>query len=384
MDIKTYLRQTIPDMRDADLTTEEPLLSWMSESLSELTLDGAVEIVPVSTSDASHKYVRFLGQHYIVWDVRLNEVLSQLLVGMQYERLAIGIGKSPESEQYRRIASAVFRHTLFSYLEQKLARFPRTAGAFANLASEEKEATQSLSVPEGDLIAEISALQKMLMFYHETTHIVHAERNELRDQSIASLTMLLKSLGPIVADVSSLEADLDIAFPEIANLTDEQKLGHFAEELDCDLQAFVFTSMALPNAPGLKRCAWQDSVGLLFGASGMLAAFERVLKLSASKWSEFARESSDGKELTTSSIFMEQHLQDRPLFYVRRWNTLIAINTVLERIGNARREDALVWQDYVIEKAQGLVEALEEYLVREYNYLATPEFIAKVFARANV
>ncbi len=386
MDITTYLRQTIPIMYEPDLTSEEPLLSWMTESLSELALADPAEIVPVSTSDASHKYVRISGHHYVVWDVRINEILSRLLVGMQYLRLAIGVGESPESKNYRRIASSVFRHTLFSYLEQKLTRFPNTAKAFANIASEELAATQSFHAPEADLIAELSAMQKMLMFYHETTHALHAESDELRVESIAKLTRLLKSLRPMVTDEfeSRLGADLDIAFPEIAKATDEQRLGHFAEELNCDLQAFVFTSMAIPNAPGVPQRAWRDSIGMLFGASAMLAIFERVLKLSVSKWSEFARLSSDGKELTTQSIGAENYLQDRPLFHVRRWNTLIAIGAVLERLGEARGEDALVWEEYVIMKTQGLIEAFEEYLVGGYNSLANPEFVAKVFARANV
>lgn len=384
MDSATYLRRTIPDMRDPDLTAEEPLLTWMTESLSELATTAPVDIVPVSSSDASHKYVHFSGRHYIVWDVALNEILWRFMVGMQYERLAIGVGEGQESSRFRALASTIFRHTLFSYLAQKLARFPHTAGAFAKLASEEPAATQSVTIPEGDLIAELSAMQRLLMFYHETTHALHVERDNLRGQSVVSLTSLMEQLPTIVADESALAADLDIAFPEFTALTDEQRLTHFAEELDCDLQSFVFASMALLNAPGIQRRAWQDAIGMLFGASAMLATIERVLKLSVSKWSEFAHESSDGEELTTRSIVMEQYLKDRPLFFVRRWNTLIALGAVLERLGKARAEDALAWQEYVVGKTQGLVEVLEEYLFRELNALATLQFIAKVAARARV
>jgi hypothetical protein len=384
MDIASYLRRTIRDVRDPDLTSEEPLLSWMIASLSELSMTAPIGVIPISSSDVSHKYVRFSGRHYVVWDVALNEILWRFLVGMQYERLATDAGEGQESTQLRELASMIFRHTLFSYLAQKLTRFPRTAVAFAKLASEEPIATQSVPVLEGDLIEELLAMQRLLMFYHETTHALHVERDDLRSQAMAALARLLKRLPTIVADESALAADLNIAFPEIAASNDEQRLAHFAEELNCDLQAFVFASMALPKAPGFQPRAWQDSIGMLFGASALLAALERMLKLSVSKWTEFARESSDGAELTTRSIAMEQYLRDRPLFYVRRWNTMIAIGQVLERLGKARAEDALAWQEYVVVKTQGLIEALEEYLVREHNALATIKFIAKVASRAQV
>lgn len=380
MDIATYLRTTIPVVSQPDLTSEQPLLAWMVESLSELELAGPLEVVPVSTSDVSHKYIRLLGRHYIVWDVALNEVLWRFLLGMQHKRLAIGMGEGSEAERFGALASTIFRHTLFTYLSRKLTRFPRTAAAFSMLALEEPAATHSLKMPESDLMAELSSMQRILMFYHEASHAVLVERESLRDRARASLAQLLERLGAMVAEVA-MGSDFDASFPEFSSLISDQRLVHYAEELNCDLQAFVFASMALPRAPGIPRRAWQDTIGLLFGASAMLASLERVLKLSVSKWNEFATESSDGEALTPRSIVMQQYLSDRPSFYLRRWNTLIALDAVLKRLGRARAEDAFKWQEYVIVKTQGLIEALEEYLVHEFNAIATHEFIAKVAAR---
>ena len=383
MDFSVYLRRTIPNVRDPDLSGEQPLLSWMTESLTELAIRAPVDVVSIDSSDLSHKYVNFSGRHRIVWDVALNQVLWWLMVGMQHERLANSLADPVEISRSRALASTVFRHTLFSYLAQKLTRFPHTATAFARLASEEPASAQVVPILEGDLIAELSAMQRLLMFYHETTHALHVERDNFRRQAVFSLKSLMDELPKLVGGESALGVDLEIAFPEFAALAEEERLTHFAEELDCDLQAFVFASMALPAAPGIPRRAWQDTIGLLFGASSMLAIMERVLKISVSKWSEFARESSDGEILCENAIVMDQYLRDRPLFYLRRWNTLIALNASLERRGQARGEDAFAWQGYVIGKTKGLIESLDEYLGRELNALATSQFLAKVFARAS-
>jgi hypothetical protein len=383
VDIATYLRRTTPVVSAPDLGAEQPQLAWMTDSLSELDLSAPMEVVPVSTSDVSHKYVRLQGRHYLVWDVALNETLWRFLMGMQYARLAVGMSEHPNAEQFSEVATSLFRHTLFTYLGRKLTRFPHVAGAFNRLASEEPAAQQSPKMLERELMVELSNMQRLLMFYHEATHAILAERESLRTRSRESLTQLLSRLNTIAVD-RALGADFDAAYPELANLNADERLTHFAEELNCDLQAFVFASMVLPNTPGIERRAWQDSIGLLFGASAMLASAERVLKLSVSKWTEFARESSDGQELTDRSVVLEQFVSDRPLAYLRRWNTMLAINAVLERLGKTRAEDAFQWQTYVVEKAQGLIEALDEYLVVELNALATPEFIAKVFARAKL
>lgn len=384
MDILGYLRQTTPGLVAPDLAGEEPLLGWMAESLDELALTTPFNVIPIDSSDVSHKYVNFSGRHYIVWDVALNSVLRILLTGLQYDRLANSAQSSLESTKFRSISSAAFRHALFVYLNRKLSRFPRTARAFSILASDYIPLTKSLSVPEADIVAELLSMQRMLMFYHEMSHALHVERPEFRHRAITALSGILNKVGPLVASGFSLGRDFENAFPEFSKLVGDERLKHFAEELDCDLQAFVFTSMALPNAPEIPRRAWQDTIGLLFGASATLGSIERVLKLSVSKWSNFARESSDSKELTRESIVLEQFVEDRPLFYVRRWNTSLAVTAALERLGRARNEDAMIWLKYVVEKMQGFVEALDEYLIRELNKLATLEFIAKVYARAQI
>ena len=358
MNIATYLRRTIGDLREPDLTNEQPLLEWMSGSLEALDV-APIEVVPADTADISHKYVRLLGRHYVVWDVALNQALWQFLVGMQYERLANSADNVGDRLRFRDVASSVFRDTLFNYLARKLAKFPHTASAFADLGGQEPATKRPQDIPEVDLIIELTMMQRLLMFYHEVSHAVLAEREELRARSMSSLTQFFDRLGPMVAE-QALAADFDRMFPEFTKLQRDERFMHFAEELNCDLQAFMFASMAIPAAPGMPRRAWQDSIGLLIGASEVLSISERVLKLSVSKWTEFARESSDGRELTASSIDLKQYVSDRPLFHMRRWNTATAVAQVLHRIGRDRGEDAFAWAEYVGAKTRGVVEAAEE------------------------
>jgi hypothetical protein len=317
----------------------------------------------------------------LVWDISLNNILWKLHLSLQYKRLANSIKDSANTAHYKKVGSTLFRHTLFTYLAHKLAHFPRISSAFSQLASEEALAGLQPEMPETELIAEFCSMERMLMFYHEAIHAVFSERLELRDRSNEALRQLLTGIRPHVSE-TELWRDIDTFFPEFRALTNDERFSHFAEELNCDFQAFVLASMILPNAPGLMRKAWQDSIGMLFGAGMMLSTFERVLKLAVSKWQNFAGESSDGEVAAESALMLADFISERPLFFARRWNCIVALQAVLSRLGTALSVDAFEWQPYVMAKSQGMVEALEEHAVGELNSMATLEFIAKVIARS--
>jgi|GEM_PF-7131855 len=383
MDIHTYLRQTLKLDESVSSSSEQPLLGWLTESLAELNLAIPLEIVSVATSAHSHKYLRLSARSYLVWDMALNRTLWELCRSLQYHRMALSLQGSAEAAKYEEVAAALFRRMLFSYLSQKLARFPHTASAFALLAAEATRADFQPDVPDEPHISEFHSIQRMLMFYHEANHALLAERPELRRLANESLRQLLTKVQLLVQE-EILKKDFDALYPEFRSLSDEERFSHFAEELNCDTQAFVLASMALPSVPGLKRRAWQDSVGMLFGAAAMLATFERVLKLAVSKWSDFARQSGDGQNITEGTVALHEYLSERPIFFIRRWNNMIALQAVLTRLGSALSVDAWEWAPYVMEKARGMTEAMEEHAVGNLNSLATPEFMAKVFARARL
>jgi hypothetical protein len=61
----------------------------------------------------------------------------------------------------------------------------------------------------------------------------------------------------------------------------------------------------------------------------------------------------------------------------------VGLQYALKRLSQALNTDGYAWQDYVIAKLRGVDEALYEHALTELNRLATPEFMAKVFARAS-
>lgn len=67
----------------------------------------------------------------------------------------------------------------------------------------------------------------------------------------------------------------------------------------------------------------------------------------------------------------------------RRWHTILALQRSLSELGSALNTGAYAWQEYILEKCSGMHSVLQEYLIGHVNAMATPEFVAKVFARAN-
>jgi hypothetical protein len=84
------------------------------------------------------------------------------------------------------------------------------------------------------------------------------------------------------------------------------------------------------------------------------------------------------------AVVLPDYLTERPSFSVRRWNTFYALQTVLTRLGNELQVDAHAWHDYVLAKCAPFTADAEVYLIEGLNELATPEFLAKVFALANL
>jgi hypothetical protein len=123
---------------------------------------------------------------------------------------------------------------------------------------------------------------------------------------------------------------------------------------------------------------------MIVGASFMLSTIERVLKLAVTKWTDFAVHSKDCAEITHESVVLPNFLGDRPLSFIRRWNTVIALQYALDRIGRSLGVDAFEWQQYIMEQFQGGNDALEEHLLSELNDLASLEFMAKVYARGEL
>jgi len=74
---------------------------------------------------------------------------------------------------------------------------------------------------------------------------------------------------------------------------------------------------------------------MLFGAGMMLSPLEGVLKPAASKWFDFARESSDCQNVAEPALMGAGFMSERPLFFPRSWNSILALQDMLRRLGTA-------------------------------------------------
>jgi hypothetical protein len=380
VDIGRYLQLTTQLDSDVDYSDEAPLLDWLTGSLSELALD--IDVVSASTFDASHRFLTLSKRQYIVWDVALNRTVLALLIGMQYVRLAHS--DAVQGDELRARAESHLRSVLFTYLARKLRRYPHTSAAFAWLASEHP-ACQLSVLPEADVIRDIFNIQRMLMYYHEVAHAFFLAHPSMFEQCAAKTRISLDHIEEFTTDPERFSSEhIEAYFPEFSADSPERRLGRYVEELACDYQAFILTGMAVPASRVISARAWQDCFGLLFGASEMLATIERTLKLAALKWTTFARATGDGAQLTDESLHLADFVNERPMATLRRWHTILALQRCLSEVGSALDVDAYEWQEYIIEKFSGMKSVLQEYLLGQINAMAVPEFVAKVFARANV
>jgi len=111
MDLHTYLRQTLKLDESVDSSSEQPLLGWLTESLAELNLATPLEVVPVATSDLSHKYLRLSKRSYLIWDMALNRTLWELFRSLQYHRMAHSLQGSAEAANYEDVAAGLSAET---------------------------------------------------------------------------------------------------------------------------------------------------------------------------------------------------------------------------------------------------------------------------------
>jgi hypothetical protein len=380
MDIYQFLQWTMKLASPPKPVEVDSILQWLTASLSELNLD--IEVVPVSTSDSTHRYLRLTGRQYIIWDEALNGTIANILIASQLGRLANSWPGDATARDIRTLASNYLRQVLFIYIARKLRRFPHTSAAFYWLASDVGTLDQNVPIIEREATQDIYRIQLMLMFYHEVAHAYFHEHQDRFDETASKTRHLLEAVkdswteGLLLGDIAH--------YPEFSSLTPSGRFDHYVEELACDHQAFVLTCMALPAAPFISPRSWQDSLGFAFGASSTLALIERSLKMASAKWSEFAEATGDGTGATPDSLELPSYLENRRLFYIRRWNTITALQPVLKHISSTLGEDAFSWQEYIIEKFSGLNEALEEQLVSELNGTANLEFLGRVLARAQI
>ncbi|WP_157296937.1 hypothetical protein [Paractinoplanes globisporus] len=330
-----------------------------------------IQVVPVSTYDASHQSLALSGQEYIVWDVALDQTVLAVLGGVQY-------AEGADTTAARATASRHLRRVLFIYLSRKLRRYEHTAAAFGRLAAEEPPIS-GLPVFAEQVVGEIYDMQRMLMFFHEAAHALFRARPLLRETTVMRTEQLMAGVGGLLTP-----DEIAAHHPEFAEEASAEQRRRFIEELACDYQGFGLTSLAIPLAPGLPRRSWQDSIGILYGASAALATIERGLKLATSKWAAFARATGDGREIVNDAVVLPDYLTERPAFTVRRWNGLLALQAVLKALGAELHVDAYAWQDYILAKCAVVDEAVERYLIGGLNELASLEFLAKVFSRAHL
>jgi hypothetical protein len=365
MDIGRYLQMTTALDPGWEQIPVDPLLQWLAGSLAM-----EIQVVPVSTYDASHQSLALSGREYIVWDVTLDQTVLAILAGMQY-------AEGADTVEARAIAGHHLHRVLFIYLSRKLRRYGHTAAAFMQLASEQPP-VYGFPVFAAEVVDEMYHIQRMLMFYHEVAHALFRAQPQLRETTMANTEQLLAGVGGLLTP-----EEIAAGHPEFADETADEQRRRFVEELACDYQGFGLTAMTVPRAPGLPRRSWQDSFGVLYGAGVALATIERGLKLATSKWAAFARATDDGREIGHDAVVLSEYLTERPAFTVRRWNTLLALQATLKQLGTEQHVDAYAWHDYILAKSAAHYVAVERYVIGGLNELSTLEFMAKVFSRAH-
>lgn len=107
-------------------------------------------------------------------------------------------------EDAKTYAVDLCRHTFVSYFANKLVGYPYASAALAMLATEKVKEVDGLNRPNVpprlrqaavEFVAYVLKLQKMMMFFHELSHILYYNNRDLHERRIASAMKMLGSMG---------------------------------------------------------------------------------------------------------------------------------------------------------------------------------------------
>lgn len=387
MDLDDYLSSTRLIHESGSRTEPDWFVQYLIASARHF-LEDDIEFRQISSSSASHQAISLGSKWFIVWDNVLAQTCSDLLYGFGNYHLANQLSDGLHVSNARAFAGSVCRRTFAAYFANKLVSQPYVSAAFAMLACEKVAGTDSLNEPGLEFVSRINKLQKMMMFFHEFSHVFFEARPEFHSRCMEAVTALLNGVGEMqkadeiyikTAPVSlrdSRELDPDLQ---------EDVKRHYAEELACDYQAFYHTCLEDSNGDG-KLMDWKDALAMSVLASQLLGSLEGNLNIGVRLLSEICERTAGLSRLDNLDIagIRERMKAETPRFLIRRWNTVLSLQRVLKDVGPSLGVDAFEFQEQILECFSVANSTWDELITKDFNFFFSPEGLAKIFARVNL
>jgi hypothetical protein len=350
----------------------------------------------ISSSMVSHQAIKLNGRWHIVWDNMLIQTISNLLHGFGNVLLTRQRMDDPAKEQINLYAADLCRNTFISFFANKLIRYPYATAALAMLGSENIRGTDGLTSDDiaprvraaaSEFLLHLLKLQKMMMFFHEMSHILYDKNKPLHEARIAGVMQLLGSIGQMQNEDLIYNESAPIALRRSRELDPQSPDNirkHYADELCCDYQAFFITCRENSHGEG-RLIDWKDALGLDVLASNILGSLECNLNIGANCFSHIG-EMTDG--FLDISKFdggsLRKYLAKvQPQLMIRKWNTLLSLQAILKEIGPTLGVDAHAYQEQIVDAYSESVTMFNESVLQSFGSLFMAEFIAKIFARAS-
>lgn len=340
----------------------------------------------VSSSAVSHQAVKLGSKWFIVWDNVLAQTLNALLYGFGNFLQADEMVTEQEKANATTYGSSVCRRTLAAYFANKLVDRPYVSAAFAMIALEDIQGADSLDEGVRAFLGEVSTHQKMMMFFHELTHIVFDDKPELHAQCMSTISGSLEQMGELrragklwpdatPADLKN-SRELDSDFALSIN-------SHFIDELACDYQALFIAFKEDWNRDGPKM-DWTTRLSIIVFASQLLGRIEGDLNISVRSLVNICEGTNDftstDKDIDRIGIQARMR-EERPRFLIRRWNTQFCLLHILESVSKAMHFDATTHMKEIQERFLQQHTLWDESGRRQLDSFFMPEGLSAIFAR---
>ncbi|MDA9483449.1 hypothetical protein XI07_15805 [Bradyrhizobium sp. CCBAU 11445] len=387
MEIDEYLELSRLIHKTSSAT--EPV--WFVDRLfasTEVYLNEKVGFRQISSSTASHQAIKAASGWFIVWDNVLARTCSDLLYGFGSRHLAHQLASATDASNANQFASSVCRRAFAAYFANRLVGHPYVSAAFAMLACEETKGADLLNEPALKFVSRINELQKMMMFFHEFSHVFFDCKPEFHARCVDTMEVLLDRVGEMQKRDEIYNKAAPVALRSSRELDPSspvnQKRGYI-NELACDYQAFYLTCLEDSNGDG-RLIDWKDALGMCVLASQMLGNLEANLNMGVLALLDVCRctEGFSRIEGLDISGIQARMKAEQPRLLVRQWNTILSLQRVLNDVGKSMGLDAHKHQDQILEAFSAANVTWNEAIAVDFGAFFTPEYLAKIVSRVSL